>query len=103
MTTYNMQAERRALEKFKERLKNFTDDTIENKTKLLAVAECYYKSAEGERPWETINEHFKSLCYIELKNLVLQLCAEGINRDMIKFIQTGTRGTLAKNMYNKLK
>ena len=39
----------------------------------------------------------------KLKSFCLELCGEAINRDMIKYITTGTRGNIGSQLYQLLR
>jgi len=82
-----------------------TNDQIgeANRSVLLQTAEKYYELAEPTIGWPTIKEQYERLDMAALKKLVLELCAESINRDYINYIMHGQVGDFGRQLYAILK
>lgn len=93
--------EKQAYKKIKDLLYN-TDRPVKREV-LLAVIQCYYDNASGERSWDTIESDIRSLRDEDLQNSALKLATEAINRDMIDYIMKGKRGDHAAKIFKLLK
>jgi hypothetical protein len=87
--------------KFKTLIYN-QDKPLSQDTLLLGI-KCYYDHAAGERCWSTIKKDIQSLRDEDLRELLLKLATETINRDMIDYILKGKRGDHALRMHDILK
>ncbi len=90
--------EQKAYQKFSTRI-----DFQTNNTKILLTIKGFYDltnhSSYNDGMWESI-ARFNTK---RLKSLCLELCGEAINRDMIEYIRTGTRGDIGTQLYRILK
>lgn len=93
--------EKKAYVKFKELIYN--PYQAPKREVLLAVIQCYYDNAAGERCWSNIQADINSLRTEDLQDSALKLCTEAINRDMIDYIMKGKRGDHAAKMFKLLK
>lgn len=94
--------ENEAYQKIKTKI-NEMDPRDDNRNKLLAAVAYYYDNAEKELNWDKMSYKITKMDFSQLKSVTLELSGEGINRDMIEYVRTGTRGKLASTMYDKLK
>jgi hypothetical protein len=95
--------EKGAFHKLKTVLNGMEDNDV-SRQKLIEAAKIYYNNAQGETPWSIAKEEqFKMRKFSEQKELLLALCSEAINRDMIAYIMQGKRGTIGSQMYKVLR
>ena len=93
--------EKKAYVKFKELIYN-PHQAVKREV-LLALIQCYYDNAAGERCWSSIERDINSLRTEDLQDSALKLCTEAINRDMLDYIMLGKRGNHAAKMFKVLK
>ena len=98
--------EKIAHQKFKDLIKPMSNKDLDsyktNRDKLLLAAKVFYDNAEGEQPWVNMRPQFMEIGWDELKEIVIEIAGEGINRDMIQYIKTGKRGDLGARMYRAI-
>ena len=87
--------EQRAYYKFKTRIEQTSID------KILWTIENYYILADDPN-YNNIKDHLNGRSLDELKELCLELCGEAINRDMINYFVSGTRGNIGPQLYKML-
>lgn len=90
--------EQRAYQKFKTRI-----DSQSDREKILKTIEQYYILANDPCYNSEMEHQIMTGTDEQLKSFCLELCGEAINRDMIKYITTGTRGNIGSQLYQLLR
>lgn len=90
--------EQRAYQKFKTRI-----DSQNNREKILKTIEQYYILANDPCYTSEMEQALINRTDEQLKSFCLELCGEAINRDMIQYITTGTRGNIGSQLYQLLR
>jgi hypothetical protein len=78
------------------------EHAVQNKKILMQTAQMFYDLGEPTLRWGEIELGLNPLDLANLKKAVLELSLEAINRDMIEYIRTGTRGNFAARLYKNM-
>jgi hypothetical protein len=76
--------------------------TSNDKSKFIDAVLYYYELQPSDASMKPERELLESKSIDELKSLANTLLGECINRDMIKYVMSGTKGTSEQRMRSKL-